>query len=117
MDTETPVDFAVDTDRDGPAWVVAPAGEIDMSNVDEVRAAIAARPEACDVLVLDFAALTFLDTSGLRLVVEAMQETHADGVRLALVRGTEDVQRLFVLARLETRLPFFDDVRAAVDQP
>jgi anti-anti-sigma factor len=115
MDTEIPVDFAVATARDGPAWVVAPTGEIDMANVDRVREAIAARPEACGVLVLDFGALTFLDTSGLRLVVEALQATQADGVRLALVRGPEDVQRLFVLARLETRLPFFDDVRAAVD--
>jgi hypothetical protein len=30
------------------------------------------------------------------------------------VRGTEDVQRLFALARMEDRLPFFDDRGAAV---
>ena len=65
--------------------------------------------------MLDFSGLTFLDTSGMRLVVETMQETRPRRRRLALVRGPEDVQRLFVLARLEDRLPFFDDLRAAFD--
>ena len=115
MNTELPVDFAVRAERDGRAWVVAPCGELDLSNVDEAREQIAARPSACQTLVLDFSRLTFLDTSGMRLAVETLQETRIAGVRFALVRGSEDVQRLFVLARLETRLPFFDDVRAAID--
>ena len=115
METESPVDFAVRAEREGRAWVVAPSGELDLSNADDVRARIVDRPEACDVLVLDLTGLTFLDTSGMRLAVETLQETQIAGVRFALVRGSEDVQRLFVLARLETRLPFFDDVRAAID--
>jgi anti-anti-sigma factor len=115
MDTEIPVDFAVRAERDGRAWIVALVGELDLSNVDEVRSAIAERPSACDVLVLDFSGLSFLDTSGMRLAVESLHETRLAGVRLALVRGDADVQRLFVLARLQDRLPFFDDVRAAID--
>jgi anti-sigma B factor antagonist len=115
MDTESPVDFAVEAEHVGHAWVVAPSGELDLSNVDDVRAQIAARPPACEALVLDLGGLTFLDTTGMRLAVETLEQTRADGVRFALVRGGEDVQRLFVLAGLETRLPFFDDVRAAID--
>ena len=114
MDTEITVDLAVGAARERRAWVVTPAGEIDLSNVEDVRAALAARPDECDVLVLDLSELAFLDTSGMRLVVETLQET-AVGPRFALVRGSEDVQRLFVLARLETRLPFFDDLSAAID--
>jgi anti-anti-sigma factor len=115
MDTEIPVDFSVRAERDGCAWVVAPTGELDLSNADGVRERIASRPEECDTLVLDFSGLTFLDTSGMRLALETLQEARIAGVRLAFVRGSQDVQRLFVLARLETRLPFFDDLRAAID--
>ena len=115
MDTEIPVDFSLEVGREGRGWVVAPTGELDLATVDEVREAMAARPSACEVLVIDLSRLTFLDTSGMRLVVEALQDTQISGVRLALVRGTEDVQRLFAVARLEDRLPFFDDLRAALD--
>ena len=110
MNTE----LAVRAEQDRRAWVVTPAGELDLSNVEAVRTAIARRPESCDALVLDLSALEFLDTSGLRLVLETLHETRVAGVRYALVRGTADVQRLFVLARLETRLPFFDDLSAAI---
>lgn len=115
MDTETAVDFGLDARREERAWVVAPTGELDLSTVGEVRDAIAGRPSECDLLVVDLSALTFLDTSGMRLVVETLQDTRSAGVRLALVRGNEDVQRLFVLARLEDRLPFHDGLRAAFD--
>ncbi len=113
MDTESPVDFAVRSERDRRTWIVTPTGEMDLSNVDDVREEIAARPARCDALVLDLSELTFLDTSGMRLVVETLQDTRAGGVRFGLVRGSEDVQRLFALARLETRLPFFDDLTTA----
>ena len=61
------------------AHVVAPVGELDLFSVDEVRAALAARPEGCDVVVLDLRGLTFFDTSGMRLVVETLQELRRDG--------------------------------------
>jgi anti-anti-sigma factor len=109
MEAENAVEFAVRSERDRRTWVVTPSGEMDLSNVDEVRDAIAARPARCDALVLDLSELAFLDTSGMRLVVETLQDTRAAGVRFGIVRGSEDVQRLFGLARLETRLPFFDD--------
>jgi|SRR5918998_3912878 anti-anti-sigma factor len=115
MDTESPVDFAVAASRVDRAWVVSPTGELDLSTVGEVREALARRPPECDRLVLDLRALTFLDTSGMRLVVETLQDTKIAGIRFSLARGNEDVQRLFALSRLEDRLPFHDDVRAAID--
>jgi anti-anti-sigma factor len=71
--------------------------------------ALGRRPEGCDRLVIDLGGLTFFDTSGMRLIVETLEDTRRQGLDLALVRGTEDVQRLFAVAQLEDRLPFFDD--------
>jgi anti-sigma B factor antagonist len=96
------------------AHVVAPRGELDLYSVEDVRAELAQRPQACDLVVLDLRGLSFFDTSGIRLVVETMQRLDAAGVRFALLRGGPEVQRLFALAGLEDRLPFFDDLAAAV---
>ena len=65
-------------------------------------------------MVLDLRELTFCDTSGVRLAVETLQELRATGTRFALLRGAPDVQRLFALARLDDRLPFFDDLEGAL---
>jgi anti-sigma B factor antagonist len=116
MNTELPPEFAVRAEPVGSAYVVTPAGELDLGTVDELRTAIAARPPECPSLVLDLSELTFFDTSGMRLVVETLQDAHRSGISLALVRGSEDVQRLFALAGMDDRLPFFDDLGEALAQ-
>ena len=114
MNAETPAEFAAYAEQVDGAYVVAPVGELDLGTVGEVRELIAARPGGCDRLVLDLSGLSFFDTSGMRLVLETLHETRSHGISLKLVRGPEDVQRLFALARMEDRLPFFDDRRAAL---
>jgi anti-sigma B factor antagonist len=113
MANETPADFAVHAERAGHAYVVAPVGELDLGTVDEVRAAIEARPPDTELLVLDLRGLTFFDTSGMRLVVQTVELADAAGLDFALIRGSQAIQRLFALARMEDRLPFLDDPRDA----
>ena len=96
------------------AHVVAPSGDLDLFTADELKAVLAARPEPCDAVVLDLRGLTFFDTSGMRLVVETLHELAGTGTRFAIVRGNADVQRLFALARLDERLPFFDELDDAL---
>lgn len=114
MSPETFPDFAAQAELVDGAYVVTPLGELDLETVGRLRDLIAARPSASRRLVLDLSRLTFFDTSGMRLVIETMQEAGAQRTTLALVRGPEDVQRLFALAHVEDRLPFFDDRRAAL---
>jgi anti-anti-sigma factor len=116
MDTEMPPEFVVGADAVGGAYVVKPVGELDLGTVDELRATLAARPDTCHRLVLDLTRLTFFDTSGMRLVVETLQEARRTGISLVLVRGSEDVQRLFALAGMDDRLPFVDDLDEALAQ-
>jgi anti-anti-sigma factor len=113
---DRPVEFAVHVEQTGRAYVVAPVGELDLDTVEDVRDVLEARPERCTQLVLDLRRLTFFDTSGMRLVVEAMQNAERNGHGLALVRGSSAVQRLFEVAGIEDRLPFVDDPRDALRQ-
>jgi anti-sigma B factor antagonist len=116
MNTEMSPEFTVGAESMGDAYVVAPVGELDLGTVDDLRSVLAARPPGCHRLVLDLSELTFFDTSGMRLVIETLQDARQRGTEFAIVRGPEDVQRLFALAGMEDRLPFFDDRDEALAQ-
>jgi anti-sigma B factor antagonist len=88
---------------------VAPRGEIDMATVDLVRDAVTAELRAGDSLVIDLRGVGFLDTSGLRYVLELNEGAGAGDYELRLVRGPVAVQRVFEVSGLEGRLPFVDD--------
>lgn len=85
-------------------------GELDISVTDEAQAALtAAEAKQPKVLVLDLRGLRFLDSSGIRLVVEADLRARRDGRRFLVVRGPEPVHRVFTIALLERRLEFLDE--------
>lgn len=99
-------------DGDGFAHL-ALKGELDLSTVPKVEEALkrieGSRPS---VIVLDLAGLTFLDSTGLRMVVTADQRAKAEDRRLTVVRGPESVQRVFAITRLDEHLDMVDDVSA-----
>ena len=86
-------------------------GELDLSTVskveEELRRAEAGEPK---VLALDLSQLTFLDSTGLRLIVTADQRAREQGRRLAVVKGPDPVQRVFAITRLDERLEMVEDV-------
>jgi anti-anti-sigma factor len=62
-----------------------------------------------EILVLDLRELTFLDSTGLRLITSAAGRASLGGWRLVLVRGPEPVQRVFRITRLDGELEFVHD--------
>jgi anti-anti-sigma factor len=98
-------EFSVSRRRAGDAIVVAPAGEIDLATVDALEAGIEAALAEAGYLVLDLRAVTFIDSAGLRLVLE----TSRKATRLSVVRGPGEVQRVFGLVGLEERLEMLDE--------
>jgi anti-sigma B factor antagonist len=95
---------------DGLAHVVL-RGELDLSTVDKVEKALAVLHEGDDeVLVLDLSGLSFLDSTGLRLMVTADQRAQKEGRRLVIVKGPDTVQRVFSITKLDETLEMVDDV-------
>ena len=86
-------------------------GELDLSTVDKVESELATL-EAGDerLVVLDLTGLTFLDSTGLRLMVTADQRAQKDGRRFVIVKGPETVQRVFSITKLDETLEMVDDV-------
>jgi anti-anti-sigma factor len=104
-----PGNFDVTTDRRDDMLVVVPDGEIDLATVDLVREAVDREFVAGEDLVLDLRQVGFMDTSGLRYVLELHERASRDGFAFRLVRGPGAVQRVFEVSGLEPRLPFVDD--------
>ena len=84
-------------------------GDVDIASADEIEARIRS-VEAGDpsIILIDLRQVTFLDSSGLRLILGAAVRGDEAGRRLVLVRGPEQVQRVFELTNLESRLEFVD---------
>jgi anti-sigma B factor antagonist len=99
--------FGVTSHREAGSLVVATTGELDIAAVQTVREEIARR-EPGERLTIDLRGLSFLDTSGIQLVVEAFRAARDDGFELTVLRGPERVQRVFEIAGLDSVLPFAD---------
>jgi anti-sigma B factor antagonist len=96
-------EFSVTRRRAGDCSIVAPTGEIDLATVDELAAALEdARAEA-NVVYLDLRGVIFMDSAGVRLVIEADRQCE-----LVVVRGPIAVRRVFDLVGLEERVRMVD---------
>jgi anti-anti-sigma factor len=97
------------------ATVVRLAGELDLSETTrfegEILAAEGARPA---VLVIDLRALRFMDSSGLRMILDADMRARRESRRLVIVQGPEAVHRVFLIALLDKRLELVPDLTLAL---
>jgi anti-sigma B factor antagonist len=90
--------FSVAVHRNRNEVVVAPAGDLDMATTGQLEHQLA---ELRDVgftdIVLDLRALTFIECSGLNLLLSVHRRAQADGHRFRLIEGSAATRRLFEL--------------------
>jgi anti-anti-sigma factor len=88
---------------------IRPMGEIDMGTVPVVEAHLSELTAAgFKQVTLDLREVCFLDSTGLRMILEWDARSRADGFALNLVSGPPTVQRLFDLTGTTGRLTFID---------
>jgi anti-anti-sigma factor len=102
-------DLTIRSVREGDVHTIALTGELDLSNAEAVERELA-RAEASDAqtILLDLSGLSFMDSTGVRLVVTAHGRSRADADRLTLRRGQAAVQRVMELSGVDALLPFED---------
>jgi anti-sigma B factor antagonist len=105
--------FDVTIEQHGAAVHVVMTGELDISTAqrleDDLLRVEADRP---DPIVLDLQQLTFMDSTGLRLLITADSRARAEDRRLVIVQGNEMVQRVMRLTRLDERLDIVENPSA-----
>jgi anti-anti-sigma factor len=111
-----PRPFSVDVVPHRDVVRVAPVGEVDLATVGEVRARVEELLSAgFRRVALDLAEVTFLDASGLHLILELAASARGDGWEFAVIEGAPDVQRVFEIAGVRDAVPFVD--ATAANQP
>jgi anti-anti-sigma factor len=95
-------DFSYSVEPNGAHAIGHLAGEIDLATIAALEAAIEATEEACgdgDV-VLDMSGVTFIDSSGLRVLVTANDRQDASDRRLIIRNPSVSVLRVLEITGL-----------------
>jgi anti-anti-sigma factor len=94
-------------DRDGRRARLVLAGELDMGARFQAEQALdKLLAEPVEQLVVDLGEVTFLDSSGMGLILEVDERARQEGINLRLLPGKPEVQRVFELAGVADVLPF-----------
>jgi anti-sigma B factor antagonist len=86
---------------------VCPFGAVDIGTAGQLRAQIEqVTASGARRVVLALCGVTFLDSSGVHLVLDADAASRAQGWEFGLIGGPAHVQRVFDLTGARARLPF-----------
>lgn len=96
-------DLTITTSVEGDTSVVVVAGEVDASSVDELRSAVVDALSARPAIVIDLAGVTFMDSSGLGVLTNALNQVDEQGGKLSLRSPSSSVTRLLEITGLAER--------------
>ena len=100
--------------RHGQVMVVAVRGELDAVTSREFDDYLATARHQCDRIVLDLAAVDFMDTSSLAVIVGHWKKLTARNGILALAGARYRYTKTLWITGLADRLPRYDTVEEAV---
>ena len=94
--------------------IVDMVGELDVNAVSRIRDTLTDLTKAASPqIVVNLARATYIDSSGLGVLMGARREALKRGGRLALCGMTKDVRMVFELTRLNKFFEIYDDEAAA----
>jgi anti-sigma B factor antagonist len=100
--------------QDGGVSIVVIEGEVDLACSPELRDILHAHAEAKrPALLLDFAGVSYVDSSGLATLVEYVKLAQDFGGKFALAAVTERVRTILDLVRLSEVFPIYKTVAEA----
>lgn len=109
------MDLSLDTRTEGERTVVAVGGEIDVYTAPQLRERVVQLVSDGKVdLVLDLTHVEFLDSTGLGVLVGALNRVRNHEGSLALVLTQERILKIFEITGLRTVFPIFPTVAEAV---
>jgi len=89
---------------------IAVGGELDLATARELEQEIeAAEQSDARQIVVDMTALTFIDSTGVALLVHAIKHSQQNGDRLRIRRcDAVGVRRVLEMTGIDDRLPYLD---------
>ena len=98
--------FAIDYERHGTIACLTLSGDLDLATAPQFRDACAhAQQGEPDILLIDLADVTFIDSTGLQALLDAHADDQKRRLRIIL---SPAAARLIDLVRLRNRLPIIE---------
>ncbi|MEN3280724.1 MAG: hypothetical protein V7607_1864 [Solirubrobacteraceae bacterium] len=108
--------FELTVQRYDSVATVVVSGELDLATAPRLSAAVSEHRDA-KVLVLDMTATTFIDSTGVRALLQADHRSAGSGSRLVVVAGDGAVRRVLELCQVDGRLTIVSDHPAPAAEP
>jgi anti-sigma B factor antagonist len=110
------VQVAIESPQTG-ITAVHPQGTLDMNSVPDFRQTLEAEVQRAERgLIVDLSAVTFMDSSGIAVLIEGLKWSRGRALPYMLTQLTPAVQMVLELARLEHFFPIAESVEDAVAQ-
>jgi anti-anti-sigma factor len=103
--------FRVDVEDDGTLLVLRLHGELDLMSVPTVEETVD-RHRGRQAVVVDLRDLEFMDSSGLRMIIEL--RNRSDGTPVSFVAPGERVGRVLDMTGVRSKLTWVEDPREAL---
>ena len=101
--------FAVQLEHDGDAATITVTGDVDLATIRPLvharDRALAQRPSR---LLIDLRGVRFIDSSGLKFLIETDRMARRDDWALQLLRPPDSAMRAFVVTGVDKHLPFVE---------
>jgi anti-sigma B factor antagonist len=108
------MELRLSTHQAGGATIVEAGGEVELHNAPRLREVlkrICETPGPC--CVVDMSGVSFIDSTGVGVLVGALKRAREHGGSLALACPQPRVRRVFEITGLLAALPIFDSLEAA----
>jgi anti-anti-sigma factor len=106
--------FSVEASVNDRRVVLMVAGEVDLASADGLRVDFDRWLTDADTVVVDCAGITFIDSTGLRTLLEASTKAEESGTRFRLAAVPAPVARVFELAGVTDVFTIHTDQAAAL---
>ena len=94
----------------GDRAIIALKGDIDLESSPAARELLLSNVARNRNLLVDLSAVTYIDSSGVASLVEALQASRENGTDFALAAASESARRVLELARLDKVFTIYDTV-------
>ena len=108
------MEFEVSTERQKGTCIVVVSGEVDVYTSPRLKSALVeAAGDGCEVVVVDMDGVSFIDSSGLGVLVGALRRVREAGGDLRVVCGRDNVVKIFRITGLDRVFSMFTSVDEA----
>jgi len=95
--------------------IIAFSGEIDLESSPVAREILLKSFDRSGNVIVDLSGVTYIDSSGVASLVEALQAAKKNGSQFALAAASEPTRRVLELARLDKVFTMYESVAEGIN--